>query len=105
MNKYLIFISMVLILAGCGDDDGPKIKSAIKAKLRDPSSAQFKDMVLSKNKIYACITFNAKNGAGAYASWSIAELRKKDLQWEVTNLDAKAANCTLDKLNERTSPK
>lgn len=105
MNKYLIFITIVLVLAGCGDKDGPKIQSAVKAKLRDPSSAQFKDMVLSKNKIYACITFNAKNGAGAYGSWSIAEVSKKDGQWEVTNLDAKAANCSSEKLNERISQK
>jgi hypothetical protein len=45
------------------------VQSYIKSTLRDPSSAQFKDMTLNMKSLVVCGQYNAKNGFGGYVGF------------------------------------
>lgn len=82
---------LTVILAGCGDTG--EIKDAVNARLRDPDSSQFNEVVVSKGGDRACIEYNAKNGFGGYGDPSIAELRKFESKWVVTEMNGSSVDC------------
>lgn len=57
----------VLALAGC-DQSTSRAKEQVAAMLRDPSSAQFRNVKAAKGAV--CGEINGKNGFGAYAGFS-----------------------------------
>lgn len=95
MRKIIFGIFILTILVGCGDSS--KIKFIIKNQLNDPDSAQFKDIIFSKNEEIACISWNAKNQIGGYGEWKYTLLFKgNDSSWEIFN-DRKASSDTCTK--------
>jgi hypothetical protein len=94
-NRVLCSVLMVM-LAGCGDSG--EIKGAVKAQLKDPESAHFSGLVISKGGSLACIEYNAKNGYGGYGDSSLAELQKVDSKWAVLTMEQKAVRCTEEGL-------
>jgi hypothetical protein len=69
MRKGLI-IAALLALAGCGD--AQRAKDIVSADLRDPDSAQWRNIRTAKwdnGVTYVCGEVNAKNGFGAYGGF------------------------------------
>lgn len=99
MKKVLLVAPVVLAIVGCGQSS--KMENAIKDRLRDPASAQFKQVVISDFGNFACVEWNAKNGMGGYGDWSIAELKKVDSDWVVTEMEGKAYRCTPEELKSK----
>lgn len=83
---------MTSLVGACGDSS--KIEGAIRENLKDPVSANFKDVVFSPDNKRACVEWNAKNSMGGYGSWSIAELTKYDSDWIVKDMKGSDRNCT-----------
>jgi hypothetical protein len=75
---------LALALAACGDSS--KIKDAVRERVKDPGSTQFKDLFVNEGK-FACVVWNAKNSMGGYGDWHVAELRKLDDDWHVSNME------------------
>jgi hypothetical protein len=82
---------VVTLLSGCGVKS--EIKDAVKARLNDPGSAQFEDIVVSESETRACAVWNAKNRLGGYGGWKIAELEKRGDSWIVSTMKGLAINC------------
>lgn len=99
MRKITIILSTLFALSGCGEES--KIKEHIRANLNDPGSAQFKDSIISKNGLTACITWNAKNSMGGYGEWSKAELVMGDSGWQVINMKANPYRCSEEAFTAR----
>lgn len=60
-----IIVALCLLLStGCTQH---KVESQVKELLRDPQSARFGEITISKDGLVACGTVNAKNGMGGYA--------------------------------------
>jgi hypothetical protein len=57
------------VLAGCGVADTYTAEQSVKEQLKDPSSAQFRNVFVSKDGDYVCGEVNAKNGFGAYGGF------------------------------------
>jgi len=99
-KKYIIFFSLFLFLAGCGE--GSKVEKVISQRLKDPSSVQFKDMFVSSDGKRACITWNAKNSMGGYGEWDVAVLNKANSEWEVETMEGGSSDqCTQNSLDIR----
>ncbi len=92
--KKIFAILCMFALVGCGEDS--KLREAVRARLKDPDSANFKDAVVSSNGLRSCIPWNAKNEMGGYSGWKVAELKKKNLEWEATFMDGNGSGCTED---------
>lgn len=84
MKRRLLFLLVILGLVSCGENS--KIEDAIRANLKDPESAQFKNMIISKSNIFACVEWNAKNSMGGYGEWSTARLQKNQAGWGVREM-------------------
>lgn len=99
MKKILIVGLFAVVFAGCGQQSN--MESAVKERLKDPGSAQFKSMVLSKEGNYGCIEYNSKNSFGGYGDSSIASLQKISGSWVVTSMEQSANMCTVETLDGR----
>lgn len=84
MQKYLSFCVLSLALTGCGEQSA--IEDAIRANLRDPDSAKFRNLVVSQKKATACIEWNAKNAFGGYGDWDVARLKNIGGSWVVLEM-------------------
>lgn len=94
--KYAWLVTLaVLFLSGCSEQSS--VEKAIKHHLKDPSSAEFRDFVVSDGNQYACINWNAKNSFGGYTGWEVAFLKKVDGVWTVDSM--KHSPCSLENLN------
>ncbi|EHB5917547.1 hypothetical protein JXB84_001100 [Escherichia coli] len=80
MKKILLALAIPLVLAGCKPGEEKAIflaKSEVAANLKDPASAQFRNVKVSKmsdaedGRVVAvvCGEINGKNGFGAYAGF------------------------------------
>lgn len=96
--KLPVLLLVLLALTGCGDSelasDSSKIKDSVRGKLNDPGSAEFKEMVISKDGKRACIIWNAKNQMGGYGKWKVAELTKNESKWTLKEMDGLEQNCS-----------
>ena len=99
MKKLLIALPMLLALVACGEN--AKIESAVRENLKDPASAQFKDVVISASGNFACKVWNSKNSMGGYGDWDIAELKKIASGWVVTKMQGSQQHCTADHFKSR----
>lgn len=90
MKKILLALAVTLVLAGCKPGEEKAIslaKSEVSANLKDPASAQFRNVKVSKmtdaedGRVVAvvCGEINGKNGFGAYAGFHpfFVELKMK----------------------------
>lgn len=91
ISRKFIACGVLTLVAGCGENG--EIKDAVRAGLNDPSSAQFKEIVVSKDGGRACAEWNAKNGFGGYGNSSVAELRKSGGKWVITEMEGSVRNC------------
>ena len=92
MRKLIALIPIVFFLASCGDSS--KIKDVVRQNLKDPGSAQFKDTIFSPDNKRACIVWNAKNSMGGYGNWDVAELKKENSEWTVTEMKGSEEDCS-----------
>lgn len=104
-KQILAMISLILVLAACGKGINSnekfsypilEIEQAIRENLKDPASAQFKNLAISKGGSYACVHWNAKNSMGGYNDWATAQLRKSGSAWEVISMQASEPMCNAD---------
>lgn len=66
--RGFILVSVLALLAGCGDDTIEKGRAAAAFQLKDPGSAQFRgDYITSIGSV--CGEINGKNGFGAYTGF------------------------------------
>ena len=80
MKKILLALAIPLVLAGCKPGEEKAIslaKSEVAANLKDPASAQFRNVKVAKMMdadqgsvcAIVCGEINGKNGFGAYAGF------------------------------------
>jgi len=72
--------------------DSP-IEAAVRENLKDPASARFGETLVSSSGNRACIEWNAKNGFGGYGGGEIAELKRVDGSWTVTEMEGHSFDC------------
>ena len=73
--KTLFFIVIVSFLSACEDQSVEnRIKEAVKARLKDFQSTQFRGILVNQNR--ACIEYNEKNGSGEYVGFKAAHLKR-----------------------------
>ena len=66
--RGVMLVSVLALLAGCGDDTIDKGRAAAASRLKDPGSAQFRgDYITSIGSV--CGEINGKNGFGAYSGF------------------------------------
>lgn len=80
-----------LFLIACGNES--EIKAAVRNHLIDPDSVRFEGLIFSKNKVEACIIYNAKNRFGGYAGQQIARLKKYERGWIVEKMEESERIC------------
>ena len=89
LSQYLLVPVACAVLAGCGESEAQKeariraniqvmSESAVRAKLKDPGSAQFKNQRVSA-KGAACGEVNSKNSFGGYTGYTRYIFAGKDL--------------------------
>jgi hypothetical protein len=74
------------MLVGCSviSSDTTKAEAAVKSELRDPSSAQFRDVHLNKlNSSEVCGEVNAKNAFGGYSGFARFAAEKDGPNWRI----------------------
>lgn len=87
-QKHIFFMLIaVALLAACGNSPQMDIENAIRSQLKDPTSAVFKDLRISKGGRYACVSWNARNGFGGYGDWSTARLRLRESGWGIKEIE------------------
>lgn len=91
MNKIAIFVLFSLALYGCNEES--KVQDAVRNNLKDPDSAKFERLFVSKDGTRACVNWNAKNGFGGYGGWSTAELMHDADAWTVVKMEGHDFNC------------
>ena len=64
----MLFRSVLLFGNNLFESDEAKVKTAVAEKLRDPDSAEFRDIKVGET--IACGEVNGKNGFGAYSGFS-----------------------------------
>ena len=94
MKKYLQ-LALAFVVAGCGQQG--EIENAIKARLKDPSSAQFKHVLIDRSGNVACAVWNAKNSFGGYGEWAASELEKRSDGWTVSVDKSNVSFCTVER--------
>lgn len=92
-KTILTIITIATLVSGCGNNTESLIKDTIRNRLKDPQSAQFKEIKLSKSGNRSCIIWNAKNSMGGYGEWNIASLKLKNDKWEVVDMTASSSDC------------
>lgn len=97
-KKVIVICATALLLVGCNS----KIKDAVRAKLKIPSSAKFENIVKLGSR--ACVVFNAKNPMGVYAGVSTAQLVNLGANdgvgsWYVESIDH--SNCSKFELEAK----
>lgn len=95
MKSVWLSILTALFLTGCSEQSS--VEEVVQNHLKDPTSAIFKDYVVSDGNQYACISWNAKNSFGGYTGWEVAYLKKMDGVWTVDSM--KHAPCSEEDLN------
>jgi hypothetical protein len=83
---------IAVVIAGCGQQGA--IEETIKAHLKDPESAQFRTVLVSKKGDRGCAIWNAKNSFGGYGEWAVTELEKHGGRWQITAANGRADRCT-----------
>lgn len=91
--KLLNFLPCFLLVVACSQQS--EIEKAVSAQLKDPSSAQFKNIVVDENLDRACTQWNAKNSFGGYGEWQVAELWRINSKWTVVEMNASNMECSL----------
>jgi hypothetical protein len=88
MKKFFVILMLVTTLSACdGNNDQSEIQNSVKNYLKDPESAKFKDFIITKNRQFACVTYNAKNSFGGYGEWSIALFeREENGLWQIKDM-------------------
>lgn len=65
--RVVLVVVACLALAGCKDNLVETVKQQAAAQLRDPSSAQFRNV--TRNQVFVCGEINGKNAYGAYVGF------------------------------------
>ncbi|MDY4311149.1 hypothetical protein SOX05_14800 [Pseudomonas putida] len=94
MNKTPLVILLSLALYGCNEDS--IIQETVRSNLKDPDSAKFEKLFVSKDGTYACINWNARNGFGGYGGWATAELKHVAGTWVIAKMQGLDFNCNDD---------
>lgn len=90
MKRMALMLTCAALLAGCSDP----IEQAVKDRLKDPGSAQFKDKVVYLE--YACISVNSKNSYGGYAGFTRYSLQEFGTNnWQVEKTEGECTAATL----------
>lgn len=65
-------VTATLLLAGCGSQDIEKAKKAVASRLKDPESANFRNVEIYRDNgsVTVCGEVNSKNGFGGYGEYS-----------------------------------
>ena len=95
---------IALTLAACGQNS--KIENAVRATLKDPQSAQFRNFLVSKGGTIACVGWNSKNSLGGYGDWDTAHLKKGEAGWVVTDMQVREETmhlCTQEGMDSSES--
>ena len=112
VTRIILAITVGIAIAGC---DNPafdnSIKKAVRAKLKDPDSAKFKDEVVVQTR--ACISVNAKNSFGGFTGATIAHLKNLGSDdWYVETFDGEPCYANvlekkleIDKANKEKAEK
>lgn len=66
--RVVLVVAACLALAGCKDKLVETVKEQAASQLRDPSSAQFRNV--RRNQVFVCGEINGKNGFGAYSGFT-----------------------------------
>lgn len=71
MKGFLVLILIVVTLAGCETRSVADAKKAVEDKLKDPESAQFKEITKTNtpDQPLICGKYNAKNAMGGYVGF------------------------------------
>jgi|KBSMisStaDraftv2_1062788.scaffolds.fasta_scaffold842649_2 hypothetical protein len=82
MRKQWLLV-LAIALTGCADPAQPA-KDAVLKELRDPSSAQWRDITypIAGNSIDICGYVNAKNGFGGYTGFRRFRYMGAGVEWE-----------------------
>lgn len=64
-----VFGLLVVLLSGCNSETG-RVEDLVRENLKDPTSAQFKEIRKSKDGKYFCGEVNAKNSMGGYIGFT-----------------------------------
>jgi len=91
MNKSAVVFLLSLALYGCNEES--KIQEIVRSNLKDPDSAKFEKLFVSKDGTRGCINWNTKNGFGGYGGWATAELRYDADAWIVVKMEGHDFNC------------
>ncbi len=94
VEKFTITFIFLSLLTACGGNSD--VENAIKARLRDPDSAKFQKVLVSKDQTRACAIWNAKNSFGGYGDWEIWRLKKIDGRWKEFNRKGDPEYCTVE---------
>ena len=98
VTRIVLTITVSIAIAGCDNlTFDSSIKQAVRAELKDPDSAKFKDEIVVQTR--ACISVNAKNSYGGYTGAKIAHLKKLESgNWYVETFDGEPCYAhTLEK--------
>ncbi len=101
MKPTFLYIAVAFFLVACSERSD--VEETVRARLKDPASAQFKDFVVSDSSNFACIVWNARNSMGGYGDWDIAELKRENSQWQITKMRGSVENCTAEGLKSKES--
>lgn len=94
-----VVIAIALASAGCSVGVQNEAQEAVARDLRDPSSAQFRDVKIYPK--YVCGEINGKNGMGAYAGFTRFWYNREK---KIYSIDPKSADGDdLDRTEQRIS--
>lgn len=94
MRRHIFPLLTLLVLTSCGDNNKEAIQAAIKDRLKDPNSAQFKSVAISESGKRACTVWNSKNSFGGYGDWQVSELVNDGSRWIIAKMDGSESNCS-----------
>lgn len=94
MKRLLLIGCCAVLVAACGESD--EVKSVLKQVLRDPDSAIFDRVLVSKDEKIACAIWTGKNAFGGYAAKEITELKKVDGAWRIQDKQIGVDLCNKD---------
>lgn len=68
-NRSILILILLFMLPGCDSKSISEAKIAIEKDLKDPSSAEYRNILEYSDSI-VCGEYNAKNGYGAYVGYT-----------------------------------
>lgn len=68
MQRSFIVATLCVAVSACGMSTTSQAEEAVRERLKDPTSAQFRNV--RKEGDYVCGEVNAKNGLGGYGDYS-----------------------------------